>query len=246
MLELIASHQNTSLQPTPSPSSGTWARSSRPTRRGRPKSSASSRTPSPSSPTSSGLSPSSSCWCWRLRLASASPPHWHFPPGLRRRTLFLVLPRASAPTSRDTRRSTCSTVRNICRDARLFLLPHLNINHVYAGPPMDYLVAMGAKFSPCMRKDTQVFVNFAKQADAERNLGCCIRGGDKACGMTSRDYCTGTVMGTFTGVRGDAANLGGGGSDVVCLSDTQTLAGKTKLPTVSRRNAAPVLYVCAQ
>jgi hypothetical protein len=41
--------------------------------------------------------------------------------------------------------------------------------NVFIGPPAAYLLQHGAKFAPCMRKDTAIFVEYARQRELEQS-----------------------------------------------------------------------------
>jgi membrane associated rhomboid family serine protease len=73
----------------------------------------------------------------------------------------------------------------------------------FVGPTTRYLVAQGAKFSPCMRKDIAVFAELARVKEQELRLGCCQDTPGNAsfstCGMTSEDECPARWLGA--GVR---------------------------------------------
>eukprot|EP00048_Salpingoeca_helianthica_P013108 m.195554 g.195554 ORF g.195554 m.195554 type:complete len:783 (+) comp15459_c10_seq7:68-2416(+) len=65
----------------------------------------------------------------------------------------------------------------------------------YIGPNPRYLVGFGAKYSPCMRKDTVLAVAAAQQRAREASdYGCCLGAGGR-CGVTLSADCTGVWEG---------------------------------------------------
>eukprot|EP00049_Salpingoeca_infusionum_P006385 m.106125 g.106125 ORF g.106125 m.106125 type:complete len:632 (-) comp13293_c0_seq7:443-2338(-) len=74
--------------------------------------------------------------------------------------------------------------------------------NIFIGPATKYLVSFGAKYNPCMRKDTQIFSNLAKQKQEEQSLGCCSN--QEGCGMTTKRGCPSTSSFAGEGVDCDA------------------------------------------
>lgn len=49
---------------------------------------------------------------------------------------------------------------------------------------------LGAKFTPCMRKDKNIFESIFKDRERERDTACCVRNDQSGCVQTSRDKCS--------------------------------------------------------
>lgn len=60
----------------------------------------------------------------------------------------------------------------------------------WIGPDYQSLIHLGAKYSPCMRKDKAYFEKIADDAVVEDTSGCCIRKDLNACWQTERSKCT--------------------------------------------------------
>lgn len=63
-------------------------------------------------------------------------------------------------------------------------------DNFWIGPRAADLVHLGAKFTPCMRKDRRIHDSIAKDRRKERNTACCIRNDRSGCVQTSRDKCS--------------------------------------------------------
>ncbi|EGD81420.1 hypothetical protein PTSG_02140 [Salpingoeca rosetta] len=64
----------------------------------------------------------------------------------------------------------------------------------WIGPSPTALVLMGAKFTPCMRRDDRIYTEVVEPiAEAEQDFGCCVEQGatDGNCFSSSADDCTG-------------------------------------------------------
>ncbi|XP_077490182.1 rhomboid-5 isoform X2 [Amblyomma americanum] len=63
-------------------------------------------------------------------------------------------------------------------------------DNFWVGPRAADLVHLGAKFTPCMRKDRRIHDSIAKDRRKERNTACCVRNDRSGCVQTSRDKCS--------------------------------------------------------
>eukprot|EP00056_Hartaetosiga_gracilis_P001636 m.46239 g.46239 ORF g.46239 m.46239 type:complete len:725 (+) comp10718_c0_seq1:48-2222(+) len=63
--------------------------------------------------------------------------------------------------------------------------------NVFIGPDSAMLVKSGAKYNPCMRKDTAVFAELAHEYERELEYGCCVldESGFESCGMVKQEDC---------------------------------------------------------
>ncbi|XP_064478619.1 inactive rhomboid protein 1-like isoform X2 [Ornithodoros turicata] len=63
-------------------------------------------------------------------------------------------------------------------------------DNFWIGPRAADLVHLGAKFTPCMRRDRRIHDSIAKDRRKERTTACCIRNDRSGCVQTSRDKCS--------------------------------------------------------
>lgn len=63
-------------------------------------------------------------------------------------------------------------------------------DNFWIGPRAADLVHLGAKFTPCMRKDKKIHDDILKSRETERKTACCIRNDQSGCVQTSRDKCS--------------------------------------------------------
>ncbi|XP_077183805.1 inactive rhomboid protein 2 [Paroedura picta] len=63
----------------------------------------------------------------------------------------------------------------------------------WVGPSSIDLIHLGAKFSPCIRKDLQIKKLIQKERDRERKSGCCVQNDNSGCVQTLRDDCSETL-----------------------------------------------------
>lgn len=56
-------------------------------------------------------------------------------------------------------------------------------------PQID-LIHLGAKFSPCIRKDRQIEQLVLRERDLERDSGCCVQNDHSGCIQTQRKDCS--------------------------------------------------------
>ncbi|TNN69504.1 Inactive rhomboid protein 2 [Liparis tanakae] len=63
----------------------------------------------------------------------------------------------------------------------------------WIGPSSDDLIHLGAKFSPCIRKDTQIVSLIQRARDQERESGCCVQNDNSGCVQTLSFDCSETL-----------------------------------------------------
>uniref|UniRef100_A0A8C8SW13 Inactive rhomboid protein n=1 Tax=Pelusios castaneus TaxID=367368 RepID=A0A8C8SW13_9SAUR len=74
---------------------------------------------------------------------------------------------------------------------------YIQQENFWVGPGSIDLIHLGAKFSPCIRKDQQVEKLIQKERDQERNSGCCVQNDNSGCIQTQQKDCSETLA-TFT------------------------------------------------
>lgn len=65
----------------------------------------------------------------------------------------------------------------------------LSPGSLFALPQID-LIHLGAKFSPCIRKDQQIEQLVLRERDLERDSGCCVQNDHSGCIQTQRKDCS--------------------------------------------------------
>ncbi|XP_015910629.1 inactive rhomboid protein 1 isoform X2 [Parasteatoda tepidariorum] len=63
-------------------------------------------------------------------------------------------------------------------------------DNFWIGPRSADLVHLGAKFTPCMRRDKNIFDSIVRDREQERDTACCVRNDQSGCVQTSRDKCS--------------------------------------------------------
>lgn len=56
--------------------------------------------------------------------------------------------------------------------------------------PQEALIHLGAKFSPCMRQDPQVYSFIRASREREKHSACCVRNDRSGCVQTSEEECS--------------------------------------------------------
>ncbi|XP_027690464.1 inactive rhomboid protein 2 isoform X1 [Chelonia mydas] len=74
---------------------------------------------------------------------------------------------------------------------------YIQQENFWIGPGSIDLIHLGAKFSPCIRKDQQVEKRIQKEREQERNSGCCVQNDNSGCIQTQQKDCSETLA-TFT------------------------------------------------
>ncbi|XP_014387223.1 PREDICTED: inactive rhomboid protein 2 [Myotis brandtii] len=105
---------------------------------------------------------------------------------------------------------------------------YLQQENFWIGPSSIDLIHLGAKFSPCIRKDQQIEQLVLRERDLERDSGCCVQNDHSGCIQTQRKDCSETLA-TFvkwqddTGPPVDKSDLGQKRtSGAVCHQDPRT------------------------
>ncbi|XP_033120171.1 inactive rhomboid protein 1-like isoform X2 [Anneissia japonica] len=73
---------------------------------------------------------------------------------------------------------------------------YMEPDNFWIGPRPADLIHLGAKYSPCMHRDEQVYVLLADIRKEENNTGCCIRTDNAGCVQTNIEECS-TSFATF-------------------------------------------------
>uniref|UniRef100_A0A8C3BU36 Inactive rhomboid protein n=1 Tax=Cairina moschata TaxID=8855 RepID=A0A8C3BU36_CAIMO len=102
---------------------------------------------------------------------------------------------------------------------------YIQQENFWIGPSSIDLIHLGAKFSPCIRKDRQVERLIQRQRDRERGSGCCVQNDNSGCIQTLPQDCSETLA-TFIKWPGTNAPAMGSGerrtSGAVCHQDPRT------------------------
>uniref|UniRef100_A0A2K5TX09 Inactive rhomboid protein n=1 Tax=Macaca fascicularis TaxID=9541 RepID=A0A2K5TX09_MACFA len=105
---------------------------------------------------------------------------------------------------------------------------YIQQENFWIGPSSIDLIHLGAKFSPCIRKDRQIEQLVLRERDLERDSGCCVQNDHSGCIQTQRKDCSETLA-TFvkwqddTGPPMDKSDLGQKRtSGAVCHQDPRT------------------------
>ncbi|KAM5135773.1 inactive rhomboid protein 2 isoform 1-T2 [Mantella aurantiaca] len=70
---------------------------------------------------------------------------------------------------------------------------YIQQENFWIGPSSIALIHLGAKFSPCIRRDTQIERLIRREHDLERESGCCIQNDNSGCVQTLRRVCSETL-----------------------------------------------------
>ncbi|KAM7035819.1 inactive rhomboid protein 2 isoform 1-T1 [Acridotheres tristis] len=102
---------------------------------------------------------------------------------------------------------------------------YIQQENFWIGPSSIDLIHLGAKFSPCIRKDRQVERLIQRERDRERGSGCCVQNDNSGCIQTLPQDCSETLA-TFIKWPGSNAPAMGSGekrtSGAVCHQDPRT------------------------
>ncbi|XP_066519419.1 inactive rhomboid protein 2-like isoform X2 [Hoplias malabaricus] len=89
----------------------------------------------------------------------------------------------------------------------------------HSNTQLEDLIHLGAKFSPCIRKDQQI-VKLRQEAKAkERNSGCCVQNDNSGCVQTLKDDCSETLATFITESKDKDGKIR---SKAVCHQDPGT------------------------
>uniref|UniRef100_A0A9J7YFP0 Inactive rhomboid protein n=1 Tax=Cyprinus carpio carpio TaxID=630221 RepID=A0A9J7YFP0_CYPCA len=110
-----------------------------------------------------------------------------------------------------------STTQLVLRNKGIYeSVKHVQQENFWIGPCSEDLIHLGAKFSPCIRRDSQI-AKLAQQAkDLERESGCCVQNDGSGCVQTQSDDCSETLA-TF--IKWNKENKS---SRAVCHQDPRT------------------------
>lgn len=70
---------------------------------------------------------------------------------------------------------------------------YLEPANFWLGPRAADLIHLGAKYSPCMRRDARIIKEMEKWREKERDTACCIRNDDSGCVQSSHADCSVSV-----------------------------------------------------
>ncbi|XP_067884173.1 inactive rhomboid protein 2-like [Heterodontus francisci] len=103
---------------------------------------------------------------------------------------------------------------------------HVQQENFWIGPSSDALIHLGAKFSPCLRRDQSISKLIEKERDQERNSGCCIQNDNSGCVQTLKEDCSETLAMFVKWPNADAPYLESTNrsrsSGAVCHQDPRT------------------------
>uniref|UniRef100_A0A3P9L914 Inactive rhomboid protein n=1 Tax=Oryzias latipes TaxID=8090 RepID=A0A3P9L914_ORYLA len=87
----------------------------------------------------------------------------------------------------------------------------------WIGPGSEDLIHLGAKFSPCMRKDAQIVKLIQNAQNLERESGCCVQNDNSGCVQTQSNDCS-DMLATFIKWRNETVDFNRS-SGAVCHQD---------------------------
>ncbi|MBN3314276.1 RHDF2 protein, partial [Atractosteus spatula] len=70
---------------------------------------------------------------------------------------------------------------------------YIQQENFWIGPGSDALIHLGAKFSPCIRRDEQISALIQKARELEKESGCCVQNDNSGCVQTKREDCSETL-----------------------------------------------------
>ncbi|XP_078609786.1 inactive rhomboid protein 1-like isoform X3 [Branchiostoma floridae x Branchiostoma japonicum] len=71
-------------------------------------------------------------------------------------------------------------------------IPKIEKDNFWIGPKDEDLIHLGAKYSPCMRKDPKIIQRIEDQRRKENQTGCCIKTDQSGCYQSVEDDCSKT------------------------------------------------------
>ncbi|XP_068120657.1 inactive rhomboid protein 2 [Hyperolius riggenbachi] len=94
----------------------------------------------------------------------------------------------------------------------------------WIGPSSISLIHLGAKFSPCIRRDAQIERLIQKEHDRERESGCCVQNDNSGCVQTQQRECSETLATFIKWPEHNAPEKDGQkrASGAVCNQDPRT------------------------
>lgn len=101
--------------------------------------------------------------------------------------------------------------------------------NLWLGPSQKDLIHLGAKYSPCMRKDPNLDAALAEQRKEERTTGCCVRDDGSGCVQTTVHKCS-KLISTFVKWNDTSKIDGGYKSGAVCGLDPNHCKSPSSTP----------------
>ena len=113
-----------------------------------------------------------------------------------------------------------STGQVLSRGLFIEEVDYLEPSNFWLGPRPADLIHLGAKFSPCMRRDDLIVADREEQLRQERSTGCCVRNDHSGCSQTTEEECS-TLLSTFHKWSPGRPGPDGRVSGPVCGQDPQ-------------------------
>ncbi|KAJ8264119.1 hypothetical protein GJAV_G00145390 [Gymnothorax javanicus] len=114
-----------------------------------------------------------------------------------------------------------STTKLVLRNKGIYeSVKHVQQENFWLGPSSEDLIHLGAKFSPCIRRDKQIVKLIQKAKDLERESGCCVQNDKSGCVQTHRSDCSETLA-TFIKWQSEDIDIIRS-SGAVCHQDPRT------------------------
>ncbi|KAM9304719.1 inactive rhomboid protein 1 [Gastrophryne carolinensis] len=86
------------------------------------------------------------------------------------------------------------TVESVLRNKGVYEnVRYIQQENFWIGPNSEDLIHLGAKFSPCMRQDQQVYNLIQMKREKEKHSACCVRNDKSGCIQTSEEECSSTL-----------------------------------------------------
>ncbi|XP_052090353.1 inactive rhomboid protein 2-like isoform X4 [Mytilus californianus] len=122
-------------------------------------------------------------------------------------------------------------------DEELVLKPSLSIElvrksefgNIWLGPRQDDLIHLGAKYSPCMRKDPNLVKVLKLDREEEKTSGCCVRDDGAGCVQTVESQCS-NLISTFVKWNTTKPSSLGFTSGAVCGQDPKYCKKPSSIP----------------
>uniref|UniRef100_H2V2C7 Inactive rhomboid protein n=1 Tax=Takifugu rubripes TaxID=31033 RepID=H2V2C7_TAKRU len=86
------------------------------------------------------------------------------------------------------------TVNSVLRNKGVYEnVKFVQQQNFWVGPSSEALIHLGAKFSPCMRQDEEIYMLMQGKREKERESGCCVRNDRSGCLQTLQEECSSTL-----------------------------------------------------
>ncbi|KAL8163167.1 UNVERIFIED_CONTAM: Inactive rhomboid protein 2, partial [Gekko kuhli] len=105
-------------------------------------------------------------------------------------TLLIICTYGIAPVGFAQHLTTALVLRN---KGVYESVKYIQQENFWIGPSSIDLIHLGAKFSPCIRKDLQIEKLIQKEREQERKSGCCVQNDNSGCVQTLREDCSETL-----------------------------------------------------